>query len=597
MCVKIEKHFKILKILVIIIMRDFFDKNLFQEVFNSNEFKGWLLSRRWFGDKSLLSNLSFKVTMKYFNPISEKIFLTIIEITSQDYDKLYFLPFITYEKIQDILEPKENTRANVVKLTENTFSKIVALSVHDNQKEKILYLNLIEAEYCVLFWKMMLFDKKVSETFPTMSMELTLYSEQFEDEINMSKVRNLIEASLYPERYEYGLEQLGDGNTTNLIFLLQISNKKYPQQKPISYVLKSYKKYSGSLEPSKLFVLVKNNFPNAPKIYGTIKLQERETIGILEDVPNKGNLGDIYWKELNHMISSVFNRVSDDFSSLEDKDNMSAYIKEYCADSLKVSEKIGFQIKQLHEALILQNDQLYSKETVLSKDYLKNYSDKLNYMVNRIQNSMSKGSEGAFYKSPKINSILIDIKDIIEKFLSEFDVDQIIIQPVHQDLHFQQILYNEINGDYTFYFIDFEGDPQLSEEQKKRKFPIEKDLGSFLRSLSYIKFNTLLNFIEKEFVDKERFEVPAESLYNLYFRKSSKITQKHKTLEVVLRLLNLWENKLMSKILEKSLNFHFTLINYFTIERVLHELDYELLFRPGNIIIPILGLKEIIDRY
>jgi len=578
-------------------MRNYFDKNLFQQVFNSNEFKGWLLSRRWFGDKSLLSNLSFKVTIKYFNTISEIIFVTIIEITSQDYTKLYFLPLIFYEKIQDILEPKENTRANVVKLTENTFSKIVALSVHDNQKEKILYLNLIEAEYCVLFWKMMLFDKKVSETFPTMSMELTLYSEQFEDEVNMSKVRNLIEASLYPERYEYGLEQLGGGNTTNLLFLLHIANKKYPQQKPISYVLKSYKKHSGSLEPSKLFVLVKNNFPNAPKIYGTIKLQERETIGVLEDVPNKGNLGDIYWKELNHMINSVFNRVSDDFSSLEDKNIMSAYIKEYCTESLKVSEKIGFQIKQLHEALILQNDHLYSKETVLSKDYLKNYSDKLNYMVNRIQNNMSKGSEGAFYKSPKITSILIDIKDIIDKFLSEFDVDQIIIQPVHQDLHFQQILYDEINGDYTFYFIDFEGDPQLSEEQKKQKFPIEKDLGSFLRSLSYIKFNTLLNFIEKEFVDKERFEVPAESLYNLYFRKSSKITQKHKSLEVVLKLLDLWEKKLMSKILEKSLNLHFTLINYFTIERVLHELDYELLFRPSNIIIPILGLKEIIDKY
>ena len=578
-------------------MRNYFDKNLFQQVFNSNEFKGWLLSRRWFGDKSLLSNLSFNVTIKYFNTISEIIFVTIIEITSQDYAKLYFLPLIVYEKIQDILELKENTRTNVVKLTENSFSKIVALSVHDNQKEKILNLNLIEAEYCVLFWKMMLFDKKISETFPTMSMELTLYSEQFEDEINMSKVRNLIEASLYPERYEYGLEQLGGGNTTNLIFLLQISNKKYPQQKPISYVLKSYKKYAGSLEPSKLFVLVKNNFPNAPKIYGTIKLQERETIGILENVPNKGNLGDIYWKELNHMINSVFNRVSDDLSSLEDKDNMSAYIKEYCAESLKVSEKIGFQIKQLHEALIIQDDQLYSKETVLSKDYLKRYSNKLNYMVNRIQNSMSKGSEGAFYKSPKITSILIDIKDILEKFLSEFDVDQIIIQPVHQDLHFQQILYNEINGDYTFYFIDFEGDPQLSDKQKKQKFPIEKDIGSFLRSLSYIKFNTLLNFIEKEFVDKERFEVPAESLYNLYFRKSSKITQKHKTLEVALKLLNLWEKKLMSKILEKSLNLHFTLINYFTIERVLHELDYELLFRPGNIIIPILGLKEIIDKY
>ena len=578
-------------------MKEYFDKNLFQQVFNSNEFKGWLLSRRWFGDKFLLSDLLFKVSIKYFNSISDSIFLIIIEITSREYTKSYFLPVITYEKIQDVLESKENTRKNVVKLTENTFSKIVALVVHDNQKERILYLNLIEAEYCILFWKKLLFDINISETFPNMSMELTLYSNQFEDELNMSKVRNLIEASLHPERYEYELEQLGGGNTTNMVFLLKISNKKSSQQETVSYVLKSYKEYSGSLEPRKLFVLVKNNFPNAPKIYGTIKLQERVTIGVLEDVPNKGNLGDIYWKELNHMIITVFNRKSEIYSLLADKNAMSAIIKEYCANSLKVSENIGFQIKALHEALVIQDEILNSKEKVSSRDYLKNYSHKLNSMVNQIQNNMDKGPEGAFYKSPKISSILIDIKDIIEKFLTEFEGEQIVIQPVHQDLHFQQILYNEINGNYTFYFIDFEGDPQLSEDQKKLKFPVEKDLGSFLRSLSYIKFNTLLNFIEKEIVDKERFEVPAEFLYNLYFRKSSKITQKHKKLEVALKLLNLWENKLMSKILEKSLNLDFTLINYFTIERVLHELDYELLFRPSNIIIPILGLKEIIDKY
>ncbi|MFX1447756.1 MAG: hypothetical protein ACFFCG_06430, partial [Promethearchaeota archaeon] len=101
-------------------MRKYFDKNLFQQVFNSNEFKGWLLSKRWFGDKSLLSNLSFYVSIKYFNIISDVILLTIIEISSQDYTKSYFLPVIVYEKIQDILEPKENTRPNIVKLTENT---------------------------------------------------------------------------------------------------------------------------------------------------------------------------------------------------------------------------------------------------------------------------------------------------------------------------------------------------------------------------------------------------------------------------------------------------------------------------------------------
>jgi len=578
-------------------MRDYFDKNLFQEVFNSNEFKGWLLSRRWFGDKSLLSNLLFKITVYYFNIISEGIFLTIIEVTYDEYSKKYFLPIITYEKIQDILEPNETTRENVVKLTENTFSKILALNVHDNQKEKIIYLNLIEAEYCILYWKKMLFDKTISERFPNMSLELTLYTEQFEDEFNMLKVRKLIEASLYPERYDYELQQLGGGNTTNLLFSLKVSDKKKSHEKPISYVLKSYKDFSGSLEPRKLFVLVKNNFPNAPKIYGMIKIQDRETIGILEDVPNSGNLGDIYWNELNNMMNSIFKVVDDNDPSLGDKEKISEYIKNYCANSLQVSEKIGLRIKKLHEALILQNDPLYSKEAVSSVEYLKDYTDKLLEMVEIMQETMSKSSEGAFYSSPKVLSILIDIKDIIEKFRSEFNVDTIEIQPVHQDLHFQQILVNKSNGDYMFYFIDFEGDPQLDNKEKESKFPIEKDLGSFLRSLSYIKFNTLLKFIENNLIDKDKIEVSAEFLFNLYFRKSSKSTKKQKILENALKILNVWENKLMGKIFEKSPDLQITLINYFTIERVLNELSYELLFRPDKILIPILGLKEIIDKY
>ena len=578
-------------------MKDFFDKNLFQEVFNSNEFKGWLLSRRWFGDKSLLSNLMFKIKVCYFNIISERIFLMIIEVTYDEYTKKYFLPIIIYEKIQDILDSSENTRENVVKLTENTFSKILALSVHDNKKEKITYLNFVEAEYSILFWKKMLFDKTISETFPSMSLELTLYAEQFEDNYNLLKVRNLIEASLYPERYEYGLQQLGGGNTTNLVFSLKVSNKKISHEKPVSYVLKSYKDFSGSLEPRKLFVLVKNNFPNAPKIYGMIKLQDKETIGILENVPNSGNLGDIFWNELNDMVNSIFEVVDDDDPSLSDKEKISEYLKDYCPNSLQVSEKIGLQIKKLHEALILQSDPQYSKETVSSVDYLKDYTSKLLGMVERMQETMSRKSEGAFYSSPKILSILIDIKDIIEKFRSEFNADTINIQPVHQDLHFQQILVDKSNGDYMFYFIDFEGDPQLDNIEKDKKFPIEKDMGSFLRSLSYIKFNTLLKFIENKLIDQDKIEVPAEFLFNLYFRKSSKTTKKQKILENILKILNAWENKLMGKIFEKSSELQITLINYFTIERVLNELAYELLFRPDKILIPILGLKEIIDKY
>jgi len=574
-----------------------FDKNLIQQVIDSNEFKAWLISKRWFGDKLLLSNLDFKIVLKHFEFISGRIFITVITIVKDNYSKSYFLPLIYYHKITDILDPVENVRENIARLTEKTFSKMLIRSIPEEGQSNVFPVNLIEAEYCLFFWKKIFFDKQISESFPSMSLDLNLYIEQFQDEVNMRQVQNLIEASLYRDRYQLSLEQLGGGNTTNLLFLLSIKNLNIPNSEPTSYVVKSYKEFLISFEPKILFVLVKNQFPNAPKIYGTLKFHEKDTIGILQNVPNIGNVGDIYWNELNNMIYKVFKDFNEDYNYLDKKENITNIINQNCTESLKVSEKIGNYIKEMHQALILPDQKEFDKEIVDSEDFLEQYTNKLNSMIIAIQSKMKKKSESSFFKSPKVSSILIDIKDIIEKFKSEFKIPQIEIQPVHQDLHMQQILYNRINGVYQFFFIDFEGDPQLTPEEKKGKFPIEKDLGSFLRSLSYIKFNSLLNFIENKIIDHNKFEVAEEFLFSTYFRKASKITQKHKILEILSKLLNSWENKLMIKLFEEGQKLHFTLINYFTIERALHELDYELLFRPNKTIVPILGLKEIIDKY
>jgi len=568
-----------------------FDKNLVQGVCNSNEFKGWLLSRRWFGDKSTLSNLEFTILINYFELISERVLLNIIEVKTTDYSKTYFLPLIYYEKIEEILEPNEKTRDTIINLTENTFSKKLVMTT-DN-KQTVFTLNLLEAEFCLYFWRKMLFDAKISEQFPSMDMDLILYSKQFEDEINMKKVQNLIEAGLNPERYELTLSQLGKGNTTNMLFMLNVLNKRTPNQIPISYVLKSYKDYSVSLEPSILFMLVKNNFPNAPKIYGTIKIHDKETIGIIESVPTIGNLGEIYWNELNTMINSVFKDVNKNYTEFSEKSQISKLINENCIETKKVSSEIGNYINNLHKSLILPEEENYSLESVNSNIYLKNYTDTLNSMISDLLSHMTQQPESAFFNLPKISSILIDIKDIIEKFRSEFEETDIEIQPVHQDLHMEQILYNRVENHYDYYFIDFEGDPQLSLEEKKGKFPVEKDLASFLRALSYIKFNTLLNFIEKNIIRKEKYEVPEEILYNLFFRRAARPF--NPVLDIILNVLNTWETKLIRKIL-KNLNLNYVLITYFYIERALHELNYEILFRPNKIIVPVLGLKEIVEK-
>ena len=572
-------------------MINYIEKNLFQGVCNSNEFKGWLLSRRWFGDKSSLFNLDFTINIGYFEIIAERILLTVIEIKTSDYSKAYFLPLIHYEKIEEILEPSEKTREVIIRLTENTFSKKIALSIENDHK--VITLNLLEAEFCLFFWKKMLFDTNISEQFPSMNLELSLYTKQFEDEDNMKKVQNLIEAGLYPERYEFSTSLLGKGNTTNTLFLLNITKKKFPKELPISYVLKSYKDYTVNIEPSTLFNLVKNKFPNAPKIYGTIKVNNKESIGIIESVPNIANFGDILWNELNVMIKNVFKDINRDFSHLNESSNVSKIIKEYCGETIKVSSEIGEYIKNLHKSLVLPDKNEFSIELVDSSIYLKSYTDKLNSMISKLQGHMTQQPESAFFNLPKISSLLIDIKDIIERYRSEFEKPKIEIQPVHQDLHLEQILYTKIGNQYNFYFIDFEGDPMLPLEEKQEKFPVEKDLASLLRALSYIKFNTLLKFIEDKIVRKDKYEVPEEILYNLFFRRAARPI--NKVLDEILHMLNAWESKLIGKIL-KNLNMSYVLITYFYIQRALHELTYELLYRPNKIIVPVLGLKEIVEK-
>lgn len=571
------------------------DKDIMKDLFNSNEFKGWLLSRRWFGDKSELSNLQFKITFDYFQLLAERLLLTVIRIKTDNYTKAYFLPMIFYKKIIDLLEPNERNTENVVKITDNTFSKKLALTIQG--KDKILDVNLVEAEYCLLFWRKVLFDKEISEVFPSLELNLTLYTEQFEDEINMNKVQQLIEASLYPDKFEIQLEQLGKGNTTNMLFLLSLNKVNSPEQKT-TYVLKSYKEFQESIEPKKLLILVRNNFPHSPKIYGTIKIKGMESIGIMENVPNDGNIGDIFWNELNDMVKVTFKSINQEYSHLKEKPAINKLIEENCEESLKLSKQIGTYIEELHGALVYPGEMHFSRQNIQKDAFLEPYTKKLEVLIEDIQNMMQGSSRNTFFNLPKISAILIDIKDIIEKFKREFQIDQITIQPVHQDLHMEQILYQKSNGDYDFKFLDFEGDPQLSIEEKRNKFPMEKDLASFLRSLSYIKFNTFLQYIQTTIPD-DSYEVPEEILYSIFFKKAAKTRKRNKVLQILFNLLNTWEKKIIGLFLGTldDTKVYIPIINYFTIERVLREISYEVLFRPNKIIVPVLGLKELIDQY
>ncbi|MHA1933611.1 MAG: hypothetical protein ACW96X_13795 [Promethearchaeota archaeon] len=151
-----------------------------------------------------------------------------------------------------------------------------------------------------------------------------------------------------------------------------------------------------------------------------------------------GNLGDIYWNELNTMINKTFKDLNNEYSKFSNNSLTSQLINDSCIETLKISAEIGNFIRNLHKSLISPEEQQYSLESVDSKIYLKNYTEYLNSMISELLGQMTHQPESAFSNLPKISSILIDIKDIIERFRVEFKETNINIQPVHQDLHMEQ---------------------------------------------------------------------------------------------------------------------------------------------------------------
>ncbi len=546
------------------------EKKSIEKILSTNAFKTWLLSKRWFGDKSTLLDLDFDISTSYLETLPNRIQILVIQVEKLDFSKSYFLPLIYYDKIEEILGPNELREENITNIKKNSFKK---------------EYNFVEAEYCLAFWKTVLFE----ENGKKLEFSRKFYRERYKNDINDQILQNLLNKTEMANYYEISMQQLGAGNTTNLLFLLNLTPKSNNNLQSISYVLKSYKEYSAKIEPKTLSILTKNNYQNAPKIHLGMKLNDIDVITITEHLQNDGNIGGIYWNELNDMMIGLIESISEKKVNFNDKSMVNELIKKYCKISQIFSLKIGKHIRKLHEALIFPDSKGFKCEIVESKPYLERYVSKINSIISDLLTSIDKGKTFLFYDLNNIKAVLSGIKHAIKKLHSEYNKDSITIQPIHQDLHFEQVLFKEVNDDHDFYFLDFEGDPQLSFEEKKKKFPIEKDISSFLRSLSYIKFNTFLNLLAQKPMEKHVYKELENVLYDFYFDDVDDKT--NEVYKQIFFILNTWEGTMKADIL-KNVEINGSLFKLFTVERALRELSYEVLYRPNKIIVPLLGLKE-----
>nr|MDO8110241.1 hypothetical protein [Candidatus Sigynarchaeota archaeon] len=178
-------------------------------------------------------------------------------------------------------------------------------------------------------------------------------------------------------------------------------------------------------------------------------------------------------------------------------------------------------------------------------------------------------------------------------------------QYIHQDLHMGQLMY--IDRLKEFLILDLEGDPQLPWRERIESYHVEKDLASLVRSLSYIKIAVIKTILEKKFTNIEEYILNFKVLFPLLFLFTSRTPgfllpgidpSIESEIQHLVKVLNDWEEQVRKTILstyQQQREINLKLIEFYTLQRIMNEITYEIKFRPSNFFIPLIGLLELVS--
>ena len=169
-------------------------------------------------------------------------------------------------------------------------------------------------------------------------------------------------------------------------------------------------------------------------------------------------------------------------------------------------------------------------------------------------------------------------QDVLNRMKDIYDhkIDALKIR-VHGDYHLGQVLFTGKD----FIIIDFEGEPARSfSERRLRRSPL-RDVAGMLRSLHYAAYAALNQFDTLRPEEEEWLEKWAEQWYhyNAGFY-----------LKAYMEELN------GSGLIPENEEDRELMLNTFLLEKAIYELGYELNNRPDWVIIPLRGIKYIMEK-
>lgn len=517
------------------------DDSRFVEVFLSDVLENYVVQQRWYGGKS--SSLKYIELQEYFRiqQNEEMYYGLLLEVNFEEaFYQHYFLP-IAFVSDESFAEK----------------DRILPLSIKGQDGFIIDAVNL-EAFRCLVY-------ERILAAVPNDTTRVRYHKS------------TVFEGEPYESSRFMGLEQSNTSIIINGKSVIKFFRRIYADKNP-------------DYEMSR-FLSERKGFANTPAYQGSLSIMDTDnvnvTIALMQElVPNQGDAWDYMLKELHKIFCNLeykgirvdrlprlelFERIGTRSVPPEiiDWAGLKVFLK---------LEKLARRTAEMHIALGSEFEDTAFTPTHFNGDYEVWLKNRLLYMFQNRLNTVENNLDRLEGLALELAQEFLERKNEIRKRFVNFDWTRLKGERlrVHGDYHLGQVL---VQGD-DFFLLDFEGEPESTIRDRKVKQPPLKDIAGMFRSFHYAVYATIFNNPGKYPYSMQDLFSAGEVLYR-YF-------------------VGVFMDTYVQLIQDNNINIGYRaerifLLKYNMLEKAVYELGYEMNSRPDWAVIPLEGIRSIIN--
>jgi len=338
------------------------------------------------------------------------------------------------------------------------------------------------------------------------------------------------------------------------------------------YVVKLYRHIGTGTNPEVEmghFLTEETEFVHTPALLGHLKASygsETYALGVVHAfVPNSGDA----WAWSADRLRIYLESVSD---GSDDRDKAITVRRDY----LQWVRRLGCRVAEMHRALA-SRDQLadFKPEPIDEGDiafWVRDIERRANSIFEKLKTSPTNSFDRALAErlvccGPKLSAYATNL---IRPSIGRCKIRH------HGDLHLGQVL---VAGDDAV-IIDFEGEPSRPGAERRRRAPAARDVAGVLRSFDY----AAMSFGQQRSNSGEL--APSTSRSLLAWREQSTES-----------FLGAYHEAMGTSVLwPDRADETKAMLNFFVLEKALYEVEYELMYRPTWVSIPLRGVLRILEE-